>query len=87
MHWWEVQIAQKFCTATVMRFKCACYDDEIIDSFEKTHHNSLLTTSIAKVASRYLHLFLSCNAPLYGRTRWCARCSKCCFVQLLLSAW
>jgi hypothetical protein len=40
-----------------------------------------------QVASRYLHLFLSCNSPLHNRTRWCARCSKCCFVQLLLSAW
>jgi hypothetical protein len=37
------------------------------------------------VAARYLHLFLSCNTPV-GRTRWCAACSKCCFVHLLLAA-
>ena len=55
MHWWEVQIAQKFCQVTV--------------------------------TPRYLHLFLSCNCPINMKTRWCAKCSKCCFVQLLLAAW
>lgn len=52
MHWWEVQIARKFCSGTV--------------------------------AARYLHLFLSCNQPV-GETRWCSKCPKCCFVQLLLA--
>ncbi len=52
MHWWEVQIARKFCSGAV--------------------------------AARYLHLFLSCNQPV-GETRWCSKCSKCCFVQLLLA--
>ena len=39
------------------------------------------------VTARYLHLFLSCNGPIEMKSRWCAKCSKCCFVQLLLAAW
>ncbi|KAF0720506.1 Aste57867_225 [Aphanomyces stellatus] len=33
----------------------------------------------------YLPLFLSCNEP--DTHRWCAKCAKCAFVFLLLSAW
>eukprot|EP01034_Spumella_vulgaris_P022051 gene22051-28146_t len=32
-------------------------------------------------------LFLSCNSPLENGTAWCARCEKCAFMFLLLSAW
>ncbi len=31
-------------------------------------------------------LFMSCNEPV-GGTQWCARCDKCAFMCLLLSAW
>jgi hypothetical protein len=31
-------------------------------------------------------LFLSCNEAIDG-TRWCNKCSKCCFIFLILSAW
>lgn len=31
-------------------------------------------------------LFLSCNEPI-DVTRWCAKCAKCCFVFLIMSAW
>ncbi|KAL6047836.1 UDP-N-acetyl-alpha-D-muramoyl-L-alanyl-L-glutamate epimerase [Balamuthia mandrillaris] len=39
----------------------------------------------AQSCQKYVPLFLSCNEPVDG-TRWCARCSKCCFVFILMSA-
>jgi UDP-N-acetyl-alpha-D-muramoyl-L-alanyl-L-glutamate epimerase len=33
----------------------------------------------------YHGIFMSCNEPI-DETRWCAKCDKCCFVFLLLSA-
>ena len=34
---------------------------------------------------RFHGIFLSCNEPV-DDTRWCAKCDKCCFVYLLMSA-